>query len=111
MYPHPHPHVCNSIHITNVYSDHFDQHVEASLRRSLPIITTSHARSILTSKGPDSFTNIYDLEPFQQMMVNIKAESTAQAPPALRVTGMPGKHIPVAKPIEKLNEFVGAVRI
>jgi L-ascorbate metabolism protein UlaG (beta-lactamase superfamily) len=95
--------------LSHYHGDHFDQHVEASLRRSLPIITTSHARSILTSKGPDSFTNIYDLEPFQQMMVNIKAESTAQAPPALRVTGMPGKHIPVAKPIEKLNEFVGAI--
>jgi hypothetical protein len=98
-------------YVTNSYSDHFDQHVEASLRRSLPIITTSHARSILTSKGPDSFTNIYDLEPFQQMMVTIKADTGAKAPPALRVTGMPGKHIPVAKPIEKLNEFVGAVRI
>ncbi|KAL3459794.1 beta-lactamase superfamily domain-containing protein [Aspergillus heterothallicus] len=103
--------------LSHYHGDHFDQHVEASLRRSLPIITTSHAREILTSKGPDSFTNIYDLEPFQQMMINIKTVGSAateakdkdKAPPALRVTGMPGKHIPVAKPIEKLNEFVGAI--
>ncbi|KAL2847514.1 beta-lactamase superfamily domain-containing protein [Aspergillus pseudoustus] len=97
--------------LSHYHGDHFDHHVEASLRRSLPIITTSHARSILTSKGTDSFTNIYDLEPFQQMMITIKADGygPAKAPPALRVTGMPGKHVPVAKPIEKLNEFVGAI--
>ncbi|KAL2871207.1 MBL fold metallo-hydrolase [Aspergillus lucknowensis] len=95
--------------LSHYHADHFDQHVEASLRRSLPIITTSHARSTLTSKGPESFTNIYDLEPFQQMMINIGSKSAGQSAPALRVTGMPGKHVPVAKPIEKLNELVGAI--
>lgn len=88
-------------------SDHFDQHVEASLRRNLPIITTSHAKDILTSKGPDSFTSIFDLEPFEQMLVNISSESNY---PSMLVTGMPGKHVPVVKPVEKLNELVGAVR-
>ncbi|KAL4862615.1 hypothetical protein BDV12DRAFT_178591 [Aspergillus spectabilis] len=95
--------------LSHYHGDHFDQHVEASLRRNLPIVTTSHAKSILTSKGPDSFTNIYDLEPFQQMMINIKSDTTGHNSPGLRVTGMPGKHIPVGKPLEKLNELVGAI--
>ncbi|KAL4951171.1 beta-lactamase superfamily domain-containing protein [Aspergillus filifer] len=95
--------------LSHYHGDHFDQHVEASLRRNLPIVTTSHAKSILTSKGPDSFTNIHDLEPFQQLMINIKTDSSDSVSPALRVTGMPGKHVPVTKPIEKLNEFLGAV--
>ncbi|KAI9373401.1 hypothetical protein BJX61DRAFT_502856 [Aspergillus egyptiacus] len=90
-------------------SDHFDRKVEASLRRNLPIVTTSHAKSILTSKGPDSFTNIYDLDPFEQMMINIKNERKGERTPSLRVTGMPGKHVPMLKPVEKLNELVGAI--
>ncbi|KAL4810652.1 beta-lactamase superfamily domain-containing protein, partial [Aspergillus unguis] len=94
--------------LSHYHGDHFDQHVEASLRRNLPIVTTSHAKEILTSKGPDSFTNIFDLEPFQQMMINIDAESN-HASPSLRVTGMPGKHVPTVKPVQKLNELVGAV--
>ena len=73
-------------------------------------MTTGHAKKILTSKGPESFTSIYDLEPFQQMMINIASETEQAHTPSLRVTGMPGKHIPMAKPIEKLNELVGAVR-
>ncbi|KAL3478528.1 beta-lactamase superfamily domain-containing protein, partial [Aspergillus californicus] len=93
--------------LSHYHGDHFDQHVEASLRRTLPIVTTSHAKSVLTSKGTDSFTSIYDLEPFQQMMVNIKGDSLTAS--SLRVTGMPGRHIPLAKPIEKLNELVGAI--
>ncbi|KAL4922623.1 beta-lactamase-like protein [Aspergillus aurantiobrunneus] len=95
--------------LSHYHGDHFDQHVEASLRRNLPIVTTNHAKSILTSKGPDSFTNIFDLEPFQQMMINIKSEPAPDASPGLRVTGMPGKHVPVVNPVEKLNEIVGAI--
>ncbi|KAL5334107.1 beta-lactamase superfamily domain-containing protein [Aspergillus crustosus] len=95
--------------LSHYHGDHFDQHVEASLRRNLPIVTTSHAKSILTSKGTDSFTNIYDLEPFQKMMIKFKSDASGPASPGMRVTGMPGKHIAVAKPIERLNEFVGAI--
>ncbi|KAL4758245.1 MBL fold metallo-hydrolase [Aspergillus foveolatus] len=95
--------------LSHYHGDHFDQHVEASLRRNLPMVTTGHAKKILTSKGPESFTSIYDLEPFQQMMINIASETEQAHTPSLRVTGMPGKHIPMAKPIEKLNELVGAI--
>ncbi|KAF4155898.1 hypothetical protein CNMCM8927_001623 [Aspergillus lentulus] len=89
--------------------DHFDEKVEASLRRDLPIITTSHAKSILTSKGADSFQQVFDLEPFEQMMVNIKGDSSRTKQPHIRVTGMPGKHIATNKVVEKLNEFVAAI--
>ncbi|KAF4241827.1 hypothetical protein CNMCM8980_002351 [Aspergillus fumigatiaffinis] len=89
--------------------DHFDEKVEASLRRDLPIITTSHAKSILTSKGADSFQQVFDLEPFEHMMVNIKGDSSRTKQPHIRVTGMPGKHIPTNKVVEKLNEFVAAI--
>ncbi|KAF7178343.1 hypothetical protein CNMCM7691_007033 [Aspergillus felis] len=89
--------------------DHFDQKVEASLRRDLPIITTSHAKSILTSKGADSFQQVFDLEPFEQMMVNVKGDSSRTKQPHIRVTGMPGKHIPTNKVVEKLNELAAAI--
>ncbi|KAL4813007.1 beta-lactamase-like protein [Aspergillus spinulosporus] len=95
--------------LSHYHGDHFDQHVESSLRRNLPIVTTGHAKKILTSKGPESFTNIYDLEPFQQMMINIASETEHAHTPSLRVTGMPGKHIPMVKPIEKINELLGAI--
>jgi L-ascorbate metabolism protein UlaG (beta-lactamase superfamily) len=97
--------------LSHYHGDHFDEKVEASLRRDLPIITTSHAKSILTSKGADSFQQVFDLEPFEQMMVNIKGDSTRTKQPHIRVTGMPGKHIPTNKVVEKLNEFVAAVSI
>lgn len=93
-------------------SDHFDQKVEASLRRDLPIVTTPHAKSILTSKGEDSFTRVSSVEVYEQLTVDIKHnqnDAQRQRRPKLRITGMPGKHIPVGKPLEKLNELVGAV--
>ncbi|GIK05940.1 hypothetical protein Aspvir_010055 [Aspergillus viridinutans] len=95
--------------LSHYHGDHFDQKVEASLRRDLPIITTSHAKSILTSKGADSFQQVFDLEPFEQMMVNIKGDSSRTKQPHIRVTGMPGKHIPTNKVVEKLNEFAAAI--
>ncbi|GFF30866.1 conserved hypothetical protein [Aspergillus udagawae] len=95
--------------LSHYHGDHFDEKVESSLRRDLPIITTSHAKSILTSKGADSFQQVFDLEPFEQMMVNVKSDSSRTKQPHIRVTGMPGKHIPTNKVVEKLNEFAAAI--
>ncbi|CAF9938527.1 hypothetical protein IMSHALPRED_000832 [Imshaugia aleurites] len=75
-----------------VVLDHFDEHVEASLRRDLPIITTPHAKSHLASasKDPsDAFTAVTDLDFFDDCLVNIAGKDAA-----IRVTGMPGKHVP-----------------
>ncbi|GAA89476.1 hypothetical protein RIB2604_02902630 [Aspergillus luchuensis] len=98
--------------LSHYHGDHFDQKVEASLRRDLPIVTTPHAKSILTSKGDDSFTRVSSVEVYEQLTVDIKHnqnDAQRQQRPKLRITGMPGKHIPVGKPLEKLNELVGAI--
>ncbi|KAL4907231.1 hypothetical protein BDW74DRAFT_189747 [Aspergillus multicolor] len=96
--------------LSHYHEDHFDRKVEASLRRDLPIVTTSHAKSVLTSaaKGADAFTNVYYVDPFHQMMIDIASRKGESNAPALRVTGMPGKHVPLGKPMEVVNEIIGA---
>jgi hypothetical protein len=92
-------------------SDHFDQEVEASLCRDLPIITTSHAKDTLTSKGAeDSFNQVYDLAFFEFMIVNPSSPGTSGKVPRMKVTGMPGKHVPIGF-LEAANGLVQAVRI
>ncbi|PYI26623.1 Metallo-hydrolase/oxidoreductase [Aspergillus indologenus CBS 114.80] len=95
--------------LSHYHEDHFDRHVEDSLRRDLPIITTPHAQSILTSKGDDSFTRVASVDVYEQALVDIRGDHPPDKQPRLRVTGMPGRHIPLAKPLEKLNELVGAI--
>ncbi|RMJ21069.1 hypothetical protein PHISP_08062 [Aspergillus sp. HF37] len=91
------------------YSDHFDQKVEQSLRRDLPIISTPHAKSALTSKPHgEAFSQVFGVETYQQMMVNVKSDD-AERQPRMRMTAMPGKHVPTNKVVEKLNEFAAAV--
>ncbi|KAL9627569.1 MAG: hypothetical protein Q9204_006473, partial [Flavoplaca sp. TL-2023a] len=86
--------------------DHFDTHVESSLRRSLPIITTPHAKSHLASKGDgEAFTDVYDLDFFEDCMVDIQGNEKKAA---VKVTGMPGKHVPPGV-LGTLNEIVEAV--
>ncbi|KKY14878.1 hypothetical protein UCRPC4_g06601 [Phaeomoniella chlamydospora] len=74
-------------------SDHFDQTVEESLRRDLPIITTPHAKEHLTGKGAESFTQVFDLDFFQEMIVNIGSQTRESRRPQIKVTGTPGKHV------------------
>ena len=68
--------------------------MEASLRRSLPIITTPHAKSHLSSKSGEgeAFTDVYDLDFFDEMFVDIQGGSDRKC--AMKVIGMPGKHVP-----------------
>ncbi|PYH44421.1 MBL fold metallo-hydrolase [Aspergillus saccharolyticus JOP 1030-1] len=95
--------------LSHYHEDHFDRHVEDSLRRDLPIITTSHAHKILTSKGDgESFTRVAAVDAYEQAMVDIRSDNASKQP-RLRITGMPGKHIPMGKPLEKLNDLVGAI--
>ncbi|KAG6988971.1 structural maintenance of chromosomes protein 2 [Physcia stellaris] len=88
--------------------DHFDQEVEASLRRDLPIITTPHAKSHLADSKihGEAFTAVHDLGFFQDMLVNIIAEG--QKRPAIKVTGMPGKHVAPGV-VGTLNDLINAV--
>ena len=65
-----------AISVLTIRSDHFDAEVESSLRRDLPIITTPHAKSHLTSSKEggqeEAFTSVYDLDFFEEMGVDIK---------------------------------------
>ena len=91
--------------LSHYHADHFDQDVEASLRRDLPIITTPHAKSHLAAKGErEAFSAVHALDFFESMMVDIvpgnedgkkdveRGAKMAKAP-GVKVTGMPGKHV------------------
>ncbi|KAK1141292.1 hypothetical protein N8T08_009196 [Aspergillus melleus] len=94
--------------LSHYHGDHFDQEVETSLRRDLPIITTPHAQAQLTNKAGDSFTKISALDHFESTMVDIGG-SASLGHRRLRVTGMPGKHVPDNSVVESLNAVVNAV--
>ncbi|MCJ1482310.1 hypothetical protein MMC06_002474 [Schaereria dolodes] len=79
--------------LSHYHADHFDQEVEASLRRDLPIITTPHAESHLSSKGEgEAFEEVHALDFFESIIVDILPPS--EEPAGMKVTGMPGKHVP-----------------
>ncbi|KAK5015247.1 hypothetical protein LTR16_002348 [Cryomyces antarcticus] len=81
--------------LSHYHADHFDQKVEESLRRTLPIITTPHAKGCLQSKGPEeSFSEVFDLDFFDSMMVDVVKIGGGDKAPAIKITGMPGKHVP-----------------
>ena len=101
----------DAVLLSHRHADHFDQKVEASLRRSLPIITTLHTKSCLQSKGPEeSFTEVHDLDFLQSMMLDINDGTiTAGKKPTIKVTGMPGKHVPPG-PLSVANDLLKSVR-
>jgi hypothetical protein len=82
--------------------------VEASLRRDLPIVTTPHAKTALTSKSPpeDNFTAVTALDAWSAAHITIAGSERA-----LKVTATPGKHVPPgpAGLLEKVNDLLGAV--
>lgn len=57
----------------------------------------------------EAFSQVFGVETYQQMMVNVKSDAERQ--PRMRVTAMPGKHVPTNKVVEKLNEFAAAVSV
>ncbi|KAL1304775.1 hypothetical protein AAFC00_003710 [Neodothiora populina] len=100
----------DAVLLSHYHADHFDQDVEASLRRSLPIITTPHAKDHLAHKGDgEAFSDVFDLDFFQSMFVNIvKSGDVKNKQPTIKVTGMPGKHVPPG-PLAVVNDVLGAV--
>ena len=105
----------DAVLLSHYHADHFDQKVEASLRRSLPIITTPHAKGHLTSKGPEEdFSQVHDLDFFDSMFVDIRKPASGGKEgrtPAVKVTGMPGKHVPPGPggALRAANELLQAV--
>ncbi|KAL8710606.1 MAG: hypothetical protein Q9220_004830 [cf. Caloplaca sp. 1 TL-2023] len=90
--------------------DHFDEHVESSLRRNLPIITTPHAKAHLSAKEGDgeAFTEVHDLDFWESMQVDVDSAGKEEKRSAIKVTGMPGKHVPLGV-LGTMNDLVNAV--
>ncbi|CAI7621120.1 hypothetical protein PCG10_004714 [Penicillium crustosum] len=88
--------------LSHYHEDHFDKKVETTLRRDIPIITTPHAKEHLNSNVHDPFTSVSALDPFEQVEINIEG-TEGRGQPRLRVTAMPGKHVPHNRMARKLN--------
>ncbi|BFZ59112.1 hypothetical protein YB2330_000114 [Saitoella coloradoensis] len=92
--------------LSHFHADHFDQDVEKSLRRTLPIISTPHAKECLEGSKEGKFEKVTALDHWESAIVDIKDTNAA-----FKITGMPGKHVPPgpAGLLEKINDFLGAV--
>ncbi len=99
---------------STVHREHFDRAVERDLRRSIPIITTAHAKAHLTSKDGEgeAFTAVYTLDTYQSTMLetmpDLRSHVQTLKTPALKVTAMPAKHVS-SQLAASLNFFVQAV--
>ncbi|KAI2784574.1 Metallo-hydrolase/oxidoreductase [Daldinia loculata] len=95
-------------------ADHFDQLVEKSLNRTFDIITTPHAKECLSGETKeDPFQSVHDLDFFESMILHIDRKDPSHAGgygkvPAIKVTGMPGKHVPPG-PLAMANDLLKAV--
>ncbi|KAF3071586.1 hypothetical protein CFAM422_006121 [Trichoderma lentiforme] len=101
--------------LSHYHEDHFDQLVEDSLNRDFPIITTPHAKACLTSVSkPEPFRAIHALDVFESILLedptSIHTDSAIgnSTTSVVRVTGMPGKHIPPG-PLSVVNDILSAV--
>ncbi|KAF2211939.1 hypothetical protein CERZMDRAFT_42233 [Cercospora zeae-maydis SCOH1-5] len=114
------PHV-DLVLLSHYHADHFDQRVEESLRRDLPIVTTPHAKQCLTEKKEpedEKFTQVYDLDHFESAIMDIQRKKKEESKekehfeklstPSIHITGMPGKHVPPG-PLSIANDLLGAV--
>ncbi|KAJ4268593.1 hypothetical protein NW762_002658 [Fusarium torreyae] len=92
--------------LSHYHEDHFDRLVEDSLNRDFLIVTTPHAHKCLTSKD-DPFRNVQALDFFDRL--ELKSEDSKEPRrPVVKVTGMPGKHVPPG-PLAVVNDLLGAV--
>lgn len=98
--------------LSHYHADHFDEVVEKSLRRDLPIVTTPHASQHLTGKKGEgeAFTAVHAVEFWEDLFVDFQTstETDGKARPRIKVTGMPGKHVPDGV-LGTANEFLKAV--
>ncbi|KAL2127498.1 hypothetical protein VTI74DRAFT_10630 [Chaetomium olivicolor] len=98
--------------LSHYHEDHFDREVEAKLARDVPIVTTRHAKECLEAEGK-GFRAVRGLGEFEGLMLEVEqpplcAKRAVGKREAVRVTGMPGKHVPPG-PLAKVNELLGAV--
>lgn len=97
----------DGILLSHYHADHFDQEVEEALDRDFLIITTPHAKECLTSKR-DPFRNVRALDFFENVVLEPDQSEKYDTQPLIRVTGMPGKHVPPGL-LSKANDLLGAV--
>ncbi|TDZ19336.1 UPF0173 metal-dependent hydrolase [Colletotrichum orbiculare MAFF 240422] len=102
----------DAVLLSHYHEDHFDRLVENSLNRDFPIITTPHAKSCLASSSTkdEPFKRVQDLDFFDDIQLNIVGRSpeAREKHPAIKVTGMPGKHVPPG-PLSVANDVLKAV--
>ncbi|MCJ1239326.1 hypothetical protein MMC14_007320 [Varicellaria rhodocarpa] len=113
--------------LSHYHADHFDHEVEDSLRRDIPIITTPHAKSHLAGKKGDgeAFTNVHALNCFESVVVDIvvngegneeeegkgasEKEKKTRNVRGVKITAMPGKHVPDTGILATANEYLHAI--
>lgn len=104
----------DAILLSHYHEDHFDRVVEDKLSRTLPIITTPHAKDHLSNKGDDSFTNVHALDVWDSLVLDIDPPTTTTtttsnpSKPSVKITATPGKHIPPG-PLSIANDLLSAV--
>ncbi|KAF2263623.1 hypothetical protein CC78DRAFT_560737 [Lojkania enalia] len=77
-----------AILLSHYHADHFDQQVEAKLRKGPPTITTPYAHSCLTQKGCDSFNAVHALDFFDSTIIDFdKSQNTGGRTLAIKVIG------------------------
>jgi L-ascorbate metabolism protein UlaG (beta-lactamase superfamily) len=97
--------------LSHYHADHFDEKVEESLRRDLPIVTTPHAKECLVDqkRGGEKFTAVTELDFWESCVIGIEGGDLKEGKrAAIKVTGMPGKHVPPG-PLNVINELLQAV--
>lgn len=86
--------------LSHYHGDHFDQKVEQSLRRDLPIITTPHAKKHLfdfKEKG-EEFTEVVGLKFFSECILDVFNPELKEKH-CIKVMAMPGSHVPEEPPV------------
>jgi L-ascorbate metabolism protein UlaG (beta-lactamase superfamily) len=96
----------DAVLLSHYHEDHFDKEVEAKLARDIPIVTTRHARDCLTQEGK-GFRAVRAVGEFEGLVMK-EGVNGGEREPAVRITGMPGKHVPPGL-LAKANELLGAV--
>ncbi|KAF4343334.1 metallo-hydrolase oxidoreductase [Fusarium beomiforme] len=97
----------DAILLSHYHEDHFDRLVEESLNKDFLIVTTPHAHKCLTSKD-EPFRNVKPLDFYDHLELESENSKADEHRPAIKVTGMPGKHIPPG-PLAAVNDLLGAV--
>jgi L-ascorbate metabolism protein UlaG (beta-lactamase superfamily) len=97
----------DAVLLSHYHEDHFDRLVEDSLNRDFLIVTTPHAHKCLTSKD-EPFRNVKPLDFFDHLELKNEESKAGEPLPVIKVTGMPGKHIPPG-PLAAVNDLLGAV--